>query len=98
VGEHGAAISGGQRQRIALARVLLADRPVVVFDEPTEHLDDATARSLVSDLLDATRDRTVLLVTHRPELVPGTPRVVALDGGRLTEMASGLRLLRGAAG
>ena len=98
VGEHGAAISGGQRQRIALARVLLADRPVVVFDEPTEHLDDAIARGLVSDLLDATRDRTVLLVTHRPELVPGSPRVVALDDGRLTEMADDHRLLRDAAG
>ena len=85
VGEHGAAISGGQRQRIALARVLLADRPVVVLDEPTEHLDDDTARALTADLLDATRHRTTILVTHRPDLVPGSPRVVALDGGRLTE-------------
>lgn len=85
VGEHGTAISGGQRQRIALARVLLADRPVVVFDEPTEHLDDATARTLMADLLAATRDRTTILVTHRPELVPGAPRVVELRDGRLIE-------------
>ena len=85
VGEHGTAISGGQRQRIALARVLLADRPVVVLDEPTEHLDDDTARTLTADLLDATRHRTTILVTHRPDLVPGSPRVVALDAGRLTE-------------
>jgi ABC-type transport system involved in cytochrome bd biosynthesis fused ATPase/permease subunit len=68
--------------------VLLADRPVVVFDEPTEHLDDATARGLMADLLDATRERTVLLVTHRPELVPGAPRIVTLDEGRLTEMTA----------
>jgi thiol reductant ABC exporter CydC subunit len=87
VGEHGAAVSGGQRQRIALARVLLADRPVVVLDEPTEHLDDGTAAPLLADLLAATRDRTTILITHRPELVPGSPRTVVLDGGRLTEPA-----------
>ncbi|MFS8585061.1 MAG: ATP-binding cassette domain-containing protein, partial [Acidimicrobiia bacterium] len=86
-GEPGAAVSGGRRQRIALARVTLADRPVVVLDEPTEHLDDGTAAPLLADLLAATRDRTTILITHRPELVPGSPRTVVLDGGRLTEPA-----------
>ncbi|WP_336921308.1 thiol reductant ABC exporter subunit CydC [Aquipuribacter sp. SD81] len=65
LGERGAAMSGGQRQRLALARVLLADAPVVVLDEPTANLDPATADALVRDLLDAARDRTVVLVTHR---------------------------------
>ena len=49
-------------------------------------------------MLDATHDRTVLLVTHRPDLVPGSPRIVALDGGRLTEMARDSGLLRGGPG
>jgi thiol reductant ABC exporter CydC subunit len=66
VGEHGAKLSGGQRQRLALARVLLADFPVVIFDEPTEHLDDATAEALSRDLLAETAGKTVLLITHRP--------------------------------
>ena len=48
VGEHGAQLSGGQRQRLALARVLLADFPVVILDEPAEHLDEATAGELTS--------------------------------------------------
>jgi ABC-type transport system involved in cytochrome bd biosynthesis fused ATPase/permease subunit len=69
VGEHGARLSGGQRQRLSLARVLLADFPVVIFDEPTEHLDDQTAESLTRDLLTETTGKTVLLITHRP--VPG---------------------------
>ncbi|MGE0137566.1 MAG: thiol reductant ABC exporter subunit CydC, partial [Ilumatobacteraceae bacterium] len=75
VGEHGSRLSGGQRQRLALARVLLADRPVVVFDEPTEHLDEPTAAALAADLVDATRDRTVVVLTHRPELFASVRRV-----------------------
>ena len=69
VGEHGARLSGGQRQRLSLARALLADAPVIVFDEPTEHLDEATASALVADLLAATVGRTVVMITHRPELI-----------------------------
>ncbi|MET7400988.1 ATP-binding cassette domain-containing protein [Dactylosporangium sp. NPDC005572] len=65
VGEHGLALSGGQRRRLALARLLLADFPIVVLDEPTEHLDEPTAAALTGDLLAATHGRTVLLITHR---------------------------------
>ncbi len=65
VGEHGALLSGGQRQRLALARVLLGDRPIVVFDEPTEHLDEESADYLASDLLARAGGRTVVWMTHR---------------------------------
>jgi ATP-binding cassette subfamily C protein CydC len=71
VGEHGARLSGGQRQRLALARVLLADFPVVIFDEPAEHLGEDTAAELIRDLLTATEGKTVLLITHRP-VEPGS--------------------------
>jgi len=69
VGEHGAKLSGGQRQRLALARALLADAPVIVFDEPTEHVDEEMAAALTSDLLAASAGRTVIMITHRPELI-----------------------------
>jgi thiol reductant ABC exporter CydC subunit len=83
VGEHGARLSGGQRQRLALARVLLADFPVVILDEPAEHLDEATADELTRDLLSAVAGRTVLLITHRP-VAPGTvDQVLRLGDGRL---------------
>ncbi|SDT36088.1 thiol reductant ABC exporter subunit CydC [Actinoplanes derwentensis] len=68
VGEHGMALSGGQRRRLALARLLLGNARVLIFDEPTEHLDDETAAALTHDLLDAAGDRTVLLITHRTDL------------------------------
>jgi ABC-type multidrug transport system fused ATPase/permease subunit len=69
VGEGGARLSGGQRQRLELARSILADRPILVFDEPTEHLDEVTAAALTTDLLAASAGRTVLFITHRPELM-----------------------------
>src|SRR5262249_19757923 len=67
VGDEGRELSGGQRQRLVVARALLANAPVLVLDEPTAHLDPATARSLIDDVLDTAGDRSVLLITHRPE-------------------------------
>ncbi|WP_457515842.1 thiol reductant ABC exporter subunit CydD [Streptomyces sp. TE33382] len=85
VGEHGARLSGGQRQRLALARALLADFPVLVLDEPAEHLDLATADALTADLLAATRGRTTVLITHRIEGLEAVDEVLVMDTGRVVQ-------------
>lgn len=88
VGEHGARLSGGQRQRLALARALLADFPVLVLDEPAEHLDLPTADALTADLLAATEGRTTLLITHRLAGLEGVDEVIVLDEGRVVQRGS----------
>ncbi|WP_109004712.1 thiol reductant ABC exporter subunit CydD [Streptomyces rishiriensis] len=85
VGEHGARLSGGQRQRLALARALLADFPVLVLDEPAEHLDLPTADALTRDLMAATEGRTTLLITHRLAGLDAVDEVVVLDEGRVVQ-------------
>ncbi|MET7811413.1 thiol reductant ABC exporter subunit CydD [Streptomyces sp. NPDC005395] len=88
VGEHGARLSGGQRQRLALARALLADFPVLVLDEPAEHLDLPTADALTADLLAATEGRTTLLITHRLAGLRAVDEVIVLDRGRVVQRGS----------
>ncbi len=65
VGENGARVSGGERRRLALARALLRKTPILVLDEPTEHLPEETANAVIRDLFDANPDRSIVLITHR---------------------------------
>ncbi len=83
VGEHGLAVSGGERQRVALARALLADRPVLLADEPAAHLDRATADQVTAAILRPVPGRTVVLVTHRPGDADLGDEVYEMVDGRL---------------
>jgi putative ABC transport system ATP-binding protein len=80
-------LSGGEQQRIAIARALANDPPIVLADEPTGNLDSATGR-MVIDLLIAVnrqRGRTLVLVTHDPDLAAMADEAVALRDGRVVE-------------
>jgi thiol reductant ABC exporter CydC subunit len=88
VGEHGSRLSGGQRRRLVLARALLADFPILIMDEPTEHLDEETAEALTADLLAATRGRTTVLITHRLFAPGDVDQIVSVDSGRVTITAT----------
>jgi ATP-binding cassette subfamily C protein CydC/ATP-binding cassette subfamily C protein CydCD len=81
VGEEGRELSGGQRQRIVLARALLLEAPLLILDEPTAHLDSATAKALIDDVFAVAGDRAVLLITHRDEGLELADELVALPGG-----------------
>ena len=93
VGEQGGRISGGQRQRLALARALLADFPVLILDEPGEHLDTATADALLADLLDATPAQAVLVITHRLAGLDDVDEVLVLERGRVVQRGAHAELL-----
>ncbi|MGW1161722.1 ATP-binding cassette domain-containing protein [Streptomyces sp. NPDC002513] len=82
LGERGTGLSSGQSQQLALLRALLRDAPLLCLDEPTAHLDPEAERRVVSALRTLTRDRTVLLATHSPALLPLADQVITLDHGR----------------
>ena len=83
VGSFGVGISGGERQRIALARLLVANRPVVVLDEPTEHLDGPTADALMQTIERELSDRTTVVITHRLLGLESSTRIVEMQAGRI---------------
>ena len=86
-------MSGGQRQRLAMARALLADFPVLILDEPGEHLDTQTADAIVADLLAITASGTTLLITHRLTGLEEMDEVLVLDHGRVLERGTHAELL-----
>jgi ABC-type multidrug transport system fused ATPase/permease subunit len=88
VGEGGRQLSTGQRRRLALARAALRDAPLILLDEPTADLDPVNVQ-VVGDAVDRLRvGRTVLMVTHSPELAARADRVLGFEGGRVHEVAS----------
>ena len=93
VGEYGTRISGGQRQRLAIARALLADFPILILDEPAEHLDTATADAIVADLIDAGGGVATLMITHRLRGLEVADEVLVLDRGRVLERGGHAELL-----
>lgn len=88
VTEAGTNLSGGQRQRLALARALLARRPVLLVDEPTSALDDRSALTVAETLDRAAAERIVLMISHRPEALVRVADVRVLRDGMLVEDAS----------
>ena len=85
VGERGTQLSVGQRQRVAIARAFLKDAPILILDEPTSALDMQTEEQICRTLRLLVRNRTTILITHRPSLLTIADRVVAIEDGRVRE-------------
>ncbi|MCP4388186.1 MAG: type I secretion system permease/ATPase [Gammaproteobacteria bacterium] len=83
VGESGGFISGGQRQAIALGRAVLLNEPILILDEPTNSFDNTTESIVKKRLYDYTRDRTLLLVTHKAPMLDLVERLIVMDEGKI---------------
>jgi ATP-binding cassette subfamily C protein LapB len=83
VGERGEALSGGQQQAVAVARALLYDPPVMILDEPTASMDPASENRLMRRLNAITRDRTMILITHKGSMLQLCSRLILMDRGKI---------------
>lgn len=83
LGEDGLGLSGGQKQIIALARMTLRSPRVVLLDEPTTGLDQATERMALSAVGQWCQDKTLIVVTHRPQVLQIVNRIIVMDGGKI---------------
>ncbi|GGL38169.1 multidrug ABC transporter ATP-binding protein [Halarchaeum grantii] len=98
VGERGVKLSGGQRQRLAIARALLNDPAIIVFDEATSDVDTETEELIQESLERLIEDRTAFVIAHRLSTIRDADRIVVMEDGRVTETGTHETLLANAGG
>lgn len=94
IGERGVKLSVGQKQRVSIARVLLKDPPIVIFDEATSNIDTETEVQIREALTELTKGRTTFIIAHRLSTLHDVDRILVIDGGRLVEDGRHDELLR----
>lgn len=88
VGEGGSRLSGGERQRVSIARALLKDAPILLFDEATAALDAENEASVVAAMHELARDRTVVVIAHRMSTIAAADQIAVLEDGRITQLGT----------
>jgi ATP-binding cassette subfamily B protein len=94
VGERGIKLSGGQRQRLAIARVILANPDIVLFDEATSQLDSISEKLIREALRHACKDKTTIIIAHRLSTISWVNKILVLDKGKVIESGAHSKLIK----
>ena len=94
VGDRGVILSGGERQRIAIARAVLKNAPILIFDEATSSLDSESEKYIQSSMKALMQDKTVIAIAHRLSTLREMDRIIVLENGKIVEQGTHLGLLR----
>lgn len=95
LGDNGVRLSGGQRQRLSIARALALWTPVLLMDEPSSNIDSVSEAYINRAIRTTSRDRTVIVITHRPSTIRMADRVIVLHAGEVVESGSYDELMKG---
>lgn len=93
VGERGVTLSGGQKQRVSIARALVKDPNILIFDDSLSAVDTETEEMILNNLNEATKDKTTIIITHRISSAKNAGLIIMLDNGRITETGTHEELL-----
>jgi ATP-binding cassette subfamily B protein len=93
IGERGISLSGGQRQRLSIARGIVSEPAIIVFDDSTAAIDAATERQVRDALADATKDKATIIIAHRLSSLRDADEIIVLDAGRIVERGAHADLL-----
>ncbi len=94
VGERGLKLSGGEKQRVAIARVILKNPPILVFDEATSSLDSHSEQAILQALQEVAEQHTTLVIAHRLSTIVDADQILVMEGGQILERGSHEELLR----
>jgi ABC-type bacteriocin/lantibiotic exporter with double-glycine peptidase domain len=95
IGEKGMTLSGGQIQRIAIARAILKEPDILIFDEATSHVDNQTEQSITADIDEIFKGKTRIIITHRMSSIEFTDQIYVIDEGKLARQGKYRELFRG---
>ncbi|MDR1769079.1 MAG: ABC transporter ATP-binding protein/permease [Hungatella sp.] len=94
IGDKGFALSGGERQRISIARAILKDAPIIIFDEATANVDPENEMHLQKAFEELTRNKTIIMIAHRLKTVRNADQILVVDGGKIVQKGKHEELMK----